>query len=168
MADTETVIQETSGTDTAESQERTFTQSELDDIIKARVAKERAKYGDYETLQAKASKFDEMEEASKSELQKATERAEALQRQLDEMSKANEVRGIRDKVSIQTGVPTSLLSAETEEDCVAQAEAILAFAQKPSATYPSVKDGGEVANIPDKPKTNGEMFGEWLGEQLSR
>lgn len=166
MADTATVEQVNS-TEAVETQEaRTFTQSELDEIVKTRVAKERAKYSDYETMQQKASKFDEMEEANKSELQKANERAEALQKQLDDITKATELRNIRDKVSSETGVPTTLLSAETEEDCKAQAEAILAFAQKPAANYPSVKDGGEVSNITSK-KTNGQLFGDWLNEQLS-
>lgn len=168
MADTETVIQDANSTETVQTQERTFTQTELDEIVKARVAKERAKFGDYEALQQKASKLDEIEEANKSELQKATERADALQKQIDDMTKATELRNLREKVATQTGVPTSLLSAETEEECIAQAEAIMSFAQShTSANYPTVKDGGEVANIPTKPKSNGELFGDWLGTQLS-
>lgn len=162
-----TVIEGQDNGTVTETQERTFTQSELDEIVKARVAKERAKYTDFETLQEKASKFDEMQEASKSELQKATERAEALQKQLDDLTKSNEVREIRDKVATLTGVPTSLLSAETEEECTIQAEAILAFAQKPAANYPSVKDGGEVANIPSTNKSNGQLFGDWLNSQIN-
>lgn len=162
-----TVIEQESGTVTEEAkQERTFTQAELDEIVKSRVAKERAKFGDYETLAAKASKFDEMEEANKSELQKATEKADALQKQLDDLTKAAEIRNVRDKISGETGVPASLLSAETEEECKLQAEAILKFANN-SNSYPSVKDAGEVANVPSTNKTNGQLFGEWLGGQLT-
>ena len=60
---------------TAEKQDRTFTQAEMDAIIGERLSRERAKFADYDDLKAKASKFDATEEASKSELQKATEKA---------------------------------------------------------------------------------------------
>ena len=66
------VIQET------EQTERTFTQAELNAIVQERVGETKAKYGDYEELKAKASKYDEQVEASKSELQKATERADSF------------------------------------------------------------------------------------------
>lgn len=153
------------GTVTEEMQERTFTQAELDEIIKSRIAKERAKYGDYETLQAKASKFDEMEEASKSELQKATEKADALQKQLDDMNRANEIRSIREKVASETGVPASLLLGTTEEDCMEQANGILAYKNDNQIKYPSVKDGGEV-QIQHK-KNVQDQFADWFNASLN-
>lgn len=161
-----TVIEgQANGTVAETTQERTFTQAELDEIVKSRIAKERAKYGDYETLQAKASKFDEMEEANKSELQKATEKAQALQKQLDDLNRATEIRNIHDKVSSETGVPSSLLTAETEEECKAQAEAIKSFAQS-NVSYPSVRDGGEVQNI--QHKTTESQFEDWLNASLKK
>lgn len=160
MADTETVKQET----TAEPiTERTFTQSELNAIIEGRLKKEREKFADYEAIKDKAARFDEIEEASKTELQKATEKAKALQAKIDEMTKANEVAAIRTKIASETGVPANLLTGDSEESCKAQAEAIMAFA-KPSA-YPSVKDGGEV-NVTHK-KTEQEQFAEWFGASLA-
>lgn len=154
------------GTETVENQERTFTQSELDDILKSRLAKERAKYANYEELQSKALKFDEMEEANKTELQKATEKAEALQKQIDAMNAENEIRTIREKVSKDTGVPASLLNGSSEENCMEQAYAILAYKNENSAKYPTVKDGGE-AHVTTQAKSNGQMFGDWLSEQLN-
>lgn len=50
-------------------------QAELDKIIEARLARERAKYADYGDLKAKADEFDKAQDASKSELQKAADRA---------------------------------------------------------------------------------------------
>lgn len=58
-------------------------QEELNRIIAERISREKAKYADYTDLKAKASKFDELDAASKSELQKATERAEAAERERD-------------------------------------------------------------------------------------
>ena len=61
----------------------TFTQEQVDAIVAERLKRERAKYADYDDLKTKATKYDEAEEASKSELQKATEKAAALQKRLD-------------------------------------------------------------------------------------
>lgn len=54
--------------------EKTFTQAELEKIVGERLARERSKYGDYDTLKAKASKFDEVEQANKTELEQARDR----------------------------------------------------------------------------------------------
>lgn len=137
---------------------RTFTQDEVNAIVGKRLAEEKGKYADYDVLKAKADKYDEAEEAAKSELQKATEKAETYKAQLEELQKRDEVRSIREKVSAETGVPTNLLTSDTEEACKAQAEAILAFT-KP-ASYPSVKDGGEVHHpTASKPE---DKFKEWF------
>lgn len=140
MNEEKTVNQET----TAEP-ERTFTQAEMDAIIGDRLKRERAKYQDYDDLKAKATAFDEAAEASKSDLQKATERAENLQAQLDALTKANAERELRDRISAETGVPAALLRGSSEEDLKAQAEAIMGFANASKASYPQVKDGGETA-----------------------
>ena len=56
-------------------------QASFDRIIGERVARERAKYADYEDLKAKAAKFDEHEASNQTELEKlARERAEAVTR----------------------------------------------------------------------------------------
>lgn len=165
MADTETVIQDNNSTVAEPTQERTFTQAELDEIVKSRVAKERAKFTDYDSLREKATKFDELQEANKSELQKATERAEALQKQIDSMTHENEIRGIRDKVANETGVPANLLLGNTEEECTEQANKILAFKNE-NASYPVVKDGGEVQNLTPK-KTAQDQFADWLNASFN-
>jgi hypothetical protein len=79
----------------AEEQDRTFTQTELDAIIADRLKRERAKTSDYDDLKAKASKLDELEEAQKSELEKAQERAdkaEALAKAAEERAQAIALR----------------------------------------------------------------------------
>ena len=121
----ETVNQEaiTANVENKTEPEATFTQDDVNRIVADRVARERAKYEDYESLREKAAKFDEAEEASKSELQKATERAEKLQAQLDSYQKAEAVRVIHEEVAKATGVPAHLLTGETKEDCEAQAKA---------------------------------------------
>lgn len=155
----ETAQQETNGTESEIQEERTFTQAELDAIVTERLKRDRAKYADYDEIKAKAAKFDEAEEASKTELQKATEKAEALQRQVEAMTRADEIRKIRENVATETGVPVNLLSGETAEECKAQADGILAFA-KP-AGYPQVKDAGELKNKMSSGST-AQQFADWF------
>ena len=117
--------------------EKTFTQEEMDSIIEGRLAREHEKYADYDSLKEKAGKYDEMQEQSKSELQKANEKNQALQKELDQLKKDGTVRQVKEKVAKDTGVPAELLTGEDEETCKKQAEAILKFAKPKS--YPGTK-----------------------------
>ena len=143
-----------------EQAEKTFTQADVDKIVTDRLTRERAKYQDYEDLKSKAAKFDEIEEANKTELQKANERADALQGELDGLKRAETLRTMREGVANETGVPVRLLTGETKEACQEQAAAILEFA-KP--VYPTVKDGGEVPITTQR--ANRDRFAEWLNAQ---
>ena len=159
--DKETVNQEIA-TEVNDS-EKTFTQSELDQIISERLKREREKYTDYESLKEKAQRLDQIEEDAKSELQKAQERAEKLQTELSELKRAEEVRMIRDKVAQSTGVPSSLLTGNTEEEGTEQAAGILSF--KTSSNYPTVKDGGEIQKTVDG--STRQQFAEWASQAFS-
>ena len=150
------------GNGNQEGADKTFTQAELDKIVTERLTRERAKYSDYEALAKKAARLDQLEEASKTELQKATEKVASLQTELDALKSAETVRKMREKVSEETGVPMGLLTAGTEEECAAQAKAIMDFA-KPGA-YPTVKDGGEPKSGPKKQATR-DQFAEWFNKQ---
>lgn len=154
----ETVNQENK---TAEQLERTFTQDEMNAIIRDRLSREREKYADYDALKDKAQKFDAAEEASKSELQKAQERAESLQAQLNALTQAAEVQKVRTKVATEKGLPANLLTGTTEEECSTQADAILAFAKTPG--YPTVKDAGDVSQktLGTSGKTR-DQFSDWF------
>lgn len=90
----ETLIQPSTGEDqangtvtTTQEGQRSFTQEELNSIVSDRLRRESAKYSDYEELKQKAQKLDEIEESSKSELQKATEKANELQTELDKIKR---------------------------------------------------------------------------------
>lgn len=141
--------------------EKTFTQSELNAIIADRISEVQQKFGDYDDLKAKAQKYDEAEEASKSELQRITESRDALQAELDGLKKQAAVRQTRDKVAELKGVPAHLLTADTEDECTAQADAILAF--KSQQEYPQIKDGGET--LPPTKKSAKDSFREWMESQ---
>lgn len=152
--------QNAAGQQNNQSQQKTFTQEELDSIIADRLGRERQKYADYDSLKQKAGKYDEQQEANKTELQKATERAEKAEKEVAAMKQANSIREIRSKISKETGVPENLLTADTEEDCKNQAEAIKAFAT-PKNNFDFV-DGGEALGT--HKETPAKQFGEWFNQ----
>lgn len=156
MENTEVKTQEQTGTE-----EKTFTQAELNAIVQSRVGELTDKYKNYEELKEKAQKFDALEEESKTELQKATEKADALEKELTSLKAANKVREIHEEVAKATGVPAHLLTGETKEACEAQAKAIMSFA-KPEA-FPVVPDGGEVRNTGHTGSAR-EQFADWANE----
>ena len=107
--------------------DKTFTQADVDAIVDKRLAREREKYADYDAIKAKAAKFDEAEQAAKSELQKAQEAAAELQTKLSAREKELAAVKARGKVAAEMNVPEGLLTGETEEACKAQAEKLLAW-----------------------------------------
>ena len=153
----ETVIQETQ---TTEGEQKTFTQEEVNNIVAERLGRDRQKFADYDELKQKAAEFDKLQEANKTELQKATERAEKAEKEIADMKQANSIREIRSKISKETGVPENLLTGNTEDDCKTQAEAIKAYAT-PKNNF-NLPDGGEASGT--HKQTAAEQFGEWFNQ----
>lgn len=164
--------EETTNTTTEETQGRTYSEDEfqakLDAAIKERLARERKKtsdkYADYDAIKAKAAKFDEIEEASKSDLQKATEQIEELKAQIaareEADKKAKLIDGIAEKYSIPAEY-TCFLTADTEEELESQAELLgTKFADV------SENDGKKPADI-KVPKDEMDEFFEQLSEIAS-
>ena len=158
---TETVNQEPN---TQQQEARTFTEDQVNVIVAERLSRERAKYPGYEELKAKGAKFDAQEEASKTELQKATDKAAALQKKVDAMEAAEKIRSVREKVSKETGVPAELLSGTDEDSCKSQAEAIKKYAG--ANAYPDVRDGGR-RQQGTKPESTADKFASWFNQSLN-
>lgn len=150
----ETVNQGTNEATEQKTEEKLFTQDEVNGFFNKRYSDLMSQLEEYKK---KAEKFDEIEESNKSELQKATERAQQLETELNSLKKADELRVIREKVAQETGVPAKLLTADSEEGCTVQAQQILSFAKPQS--YPTVKDGGEVNHVGKQ--TTKQQFAEW-------
>ena len=110
----------------APAEEKTFTQAQMDAIIGDRLARERAKYADYPELKQKAEAYDQAEELSKSELQKATERAERAEAQLADMRSRAEAERMKAEIAADKGVPAELLRGSDRGELEAHAEAIKA------------------------------------------
>ena len=70
-----------------------------------------------------AQRLAEIEEAQKTEAQKAQERLEAAEKRAAEL----ELRAARAEVAATKGVPADLLSGSTQEELEASADALIAF-----------------------------------------
>ena len=98
-------------------------QEELDRIIQKRLERERARFQDYDALKEKALKFDELEESKKSELEKANQRAQQLEQELEQAR----LTALRSEVAATKGVPANLLTGSNQEELEAAADALLEF-----------------------------------------
>lgn len=91
------------------------------------------------------------------------QKLQAATEELTALKQSNAIREIREKVSKDSGVPASLLTGATEEECKTQAEAIKAYAQPKG--YPKVPDGGEVHNAPGAAATR-DKFAEFMADKI--
>ena len=126
-------------------------QEALDRIIGERLSRERAKYGDYQELKSKAAKFDELEEASKTELEKTVARAEKAEQELSLIRRQQQVSEWRQQVASEKGVPADVLKGESLEELQAHAEQLKTLLAPPQ--FPAVGAGflpseGERADMP--------------------
>lgn len=118
---------------------KTFTQADLDRIVSERVARERSKYGDYEALKTKAGKFDEIEEANKSELERANAKAEAAERRAAELERQGWQRDAAEAAKLPASMAARLTGSTLEE---MQADA-KALAESLKGVNPGPGDAGQ-------------------------
>ena len=118
----------TASTET-EGDENTFapitSQAEFDKRIQARIARERAKFSDYDDVKSKAAELDKIREGEKTELQREREAREVAEKRAE----TAELAALRSKVASRPGknVPASALTAATEAELIAQADELLAW-----------------------------------------
>ena len=110
---------------TAEEKAPTFeaitSQEQLNAVLADRLKRERAKYGDYNDLKAKAARLDEIEQAAKSDLEKATEANAKLTAELE----ALKLNQLRTEIAVSKGLdPASarFLTGTTREQIEADAD----------------------------------------------
>lgn len=127
---------------------RTFTQEEVNEMM-GKVRREvTSKYADYADLKAKAGKYDEAQEAAKTELQKATERAQRAEAEAQSLRQAKARADLASKVSAATGVPAPLIQGDDEAAMTASAQAIAAFAKSKAPGAPLDKGGAATGPKP--------------------
>lgn len=105
-----------------------------------------------EEIIAKANKFDELEEANKTEMQKLIERAEKAESLANQLQAAQQRTNLALQVAAAKGVPAELLTADTQEAMEAQADQLLAFRSTATpATPPAAPPAGVIGNADTDP-----------------
>jgi hypothetical protein len=122
-------------------------QEEFDRMVADRLNRERAKFADYNDLRAKAAKFDEAEQANKTELEREREARAAAERERDSVRS----EALRVTVAAEKGLtPTQAkrLVGTTREELEKDADELLAefkpAEKKPDAK--SLKSGAAAEN----------------------
>ena len=142
---------------------KTFTQEEVNAIVEKRLARAKAEPpADYEELKAKAAKYDEAQEAAKSELTKATEAADRWKAKYEELKAEGDRRAAIDAAAAEHKVDASMLarmSGDVEENAK-----FLAEKAEAEPKYGDMHDAGE-KSVPAE-KTTAQMFAEAIGERI--
>ena len=145
------------------------TKEQIDKLMSINGADINGAKGDLEGLkgqltaaQAELQKLKEKAAGPQDALKEASAAIKALQTELDGMKKAEALRVMREKVSTEKKVPATLLTGEDEAACVAQADAILAFAK--AGSYPTVPDGGEAGKT--GAVATRDKFADWAKDNL--
>ncbi|UNX54089.1 hypothetical protein MF406_14225 [Georgenia sp. TF02-10] len=149
-------------TEQAEAFEPITSQEELNRRIGQRLERERSKFADYDDLKAKASRLDEIEDANKTEVQKAAERAERAEAEAQQVP-AKVAAALRQHLvqlhEIDDESAELFLTADDPERLLKQVQALVARSKEgPRAPRPNAAQGG--SDIPPQ--------GDWLRQQLAR
>lgn len=134
-----------------------FSQTEVDDIVKNRLDRERSKFGDYDELKEKAGKVDTINAEWETKLKEANDKATDLEKQVG----AAKLETDKVKIMHEFKLPDDMAEFVTGDD----ADSMRAKAEKLSK---GVKPGGP--DLDKKPKPNektgdskaiaGKLFGK--------
>ena len=102
-------------------------------------------------------KLKELEDAQKTELEKALERAQAAEKALENLKVQEELNAYKAKLAAEYGVPQSVLRGSTLEDIEDHAQMISQYF-KQQATTPTLAKDGQVTK--EKPMTNADMLSD--------
>ena len=102
------------GGDRGNTGDKTFTQADLDRVVAERLAREKAKFGDYEDLKRKAAEFDKGQQAQLSEQEKLKAELEAEKAKGSKATEAANQRMMKAELKLQAasqGVPVDRIAA---------------------------------------------------------
>jgi len=147
----ETLVSKNTNTETQSEETATgfnpiTSQEEFDKILGQRLQRERSKYADYEDLKQKAAKLDQIEEANKTELEKALARAEKAEAHAKELETREQLASWKQEVSRETGVPADILRGSTLEELQEHAKQVKPLISDQKNTGPVMPGTGEIDN----------------------
>jgi len=148
---------------------KTFTEEDLNRIVKERLDRERKKYANHADLEAKAKRLDEIENAKKSDEEKALAKLRALEDTIAEKEKAIQKAELKEKKrsaieAAKLALPKDVTISDLldmmpgEEDDIETA--ILRFKKM----FPESKSQGTGTQITDTPGTGKKTVDDEMAE----
>lgn len=123
---------------------KTFTQDQVNALLATEKRKFGEKYADYDALKEKATKFDDLEQSSKTELQKALDKAAGLESELTTFKQKEQTAVWAAEIVKDSDIPASVLRGSTREELEQHFEQLKALTPKPKRTpVPTGKPAGE-------------------------
>ncbi|WP_280395554.1 hypothetical protein [Nocardia brasiliensis] len=140
------------------------TQEDLDRIIQTRLARQEAKYADYDTLKEKAALFDQAEADKLSEIEKVNQRAEQAEKLLADL----QLDKLRRDVADAKGIPASLVTGTTQEEMEAAADALISWRGTVPDQIPNPTPGPRPNPQQGNPSQTNKPSGVAAGEEAAR
>lgn len=113
---------------------KSFTQEQVNALLAETKRKEREKFADYDDVKAKAAQLDQIEQASKTETQKALDRAAELEKELSTYKTKEQVAAWAAEITKDSEIPASVLRGSTREELEQHFEQLKSLAPKPKRT----------------------------------
>lgn len=113
---------------------KTFTQDQVNTMLAETKRKEREKFADYDDVKKKASLLDQREQESKTETQKALDKAAELETELNKYRTKDQVAQWATEITKDSDIPASVLRGSTKEELEQHFEQLKGLAPKPKRT----------------------------------
>ena len=146
------------------------TQEELDTIVKARLAREKEKYADYDQLKTRVSDLEKENGALKSAAEASKTSAADYDKQIANLKKqvaGYETASLRTRIALQNGLPYDLadrLVGDDEEAIKADAERLAGFMKPTEPAAPTKSNEPNVGNSNDEDAALKGMLRKMRGE----
>ena len=146
------------------------TQEELDTIVKARLAREKEKYADYDQLKTRVSDLEKENGVLKSAAEASKNSAADYDKQIADLKKqvaSYETASLRTRIALQNGLPYDLadrLVGDNEEALKADAERLAGFMKPVEPAVPPKSNEPNVGNANDEDAALKEMLQKMRGE----
>jgi hypothetical protein len=130
-----------------ETNDRLFTQSDVDRIVSERLARDRKDRSDYDDLKAKAKRLGEVESAL-AQTESLAEALKTAEARTHELEAAVQITAWKDEVARQSGVDPRVLHGNSLDEIMASAQTINEVYPRQSAGYvPSEGGGGKMPQM---------------------
>ncbi|KAA9272026.1 DUF4355 domain-containing protein [Streptococcus anginosus] len=146
------------------------TQEELDTIVKARLAREKEKYADYDQLKTRVSDLEKENGVLKSAAEASKNSAADYDKQIADLKKqvaSYETASLRTRIALQNGLPIDLadrLQGNDEESLKADAERLASFVKPAEPKAPPKSNEPNVGSENDEDAVLKGMLRNMRGE----